>query len=74
MFIVVESGSTKADWVVVNGPESNVFYKTNGINPATQIELLDLYSHPELLSPCQSQICFHQPLLDQNVPKKHSKS
>lgn len=50
MFIVVESGSTKADWVVVNGPESNVFYKTNGINPATQIELLDLHSHPELLS------------------------
>lgn len=49
MFIIVESGSTKADWVVVHDRENTVFYKTAGINPATQIELLDLKLHIELL-------------------------
>ncbi len=49
MFIIVDSGSTKADWVVVHDKDSAVFYKTAGINPATQIELLDLTLHQELL-------------------------
>jgi len=49
MFIIVESGSTKADWVVVHDRDNTVFYKTAGINPATQIELLDLKLHQELL-------------------------
>lgn len=44
MFIIVESGSTKADWVVVLDDDSLLFYTTEGINPATQVDLLDLSS------------------------------
>ena len=49
MFIIVESGSTKADWVVVRSKDDTQFFKTPGINPATQTELLDLTKDPELL-------------------------
>ncbi len=35
MFIIVESGSTKADWVVVRSKDDTQFFKTAGINPAT---------------------------------------
>ena len=36
MFIIVESGSTKADWVAVESPDITRFYSTAGINPSTQ--------------------------------------
>jgi glucosamine kinase len=49
MFIIVESGSTKADWVVVRSKDDTQFFKTQGINPATQTELLDLTSDEALL-------------------------
>ncbi len=49
MFIIVESGSTKADWVVVRGKDDTQFFKTQGINPATQTELLDLSKDTALL-------------------------
>lgn len=35
MFIIVESGSTKADWVIVDSDGSHQMYKTDGINPST---------------------------------------
>lgn len=50
MFIIVESGSTKADWVVVQGKDDTKFFKTQGINPATQTELLDLTKDTALLN------------------------
>ena len=49
MFIIVESGSTKADWVVVRSKDDTQFFKTQGINPATQTELLDLTKDVALL-------------------------
>lgn len=49
MFIIVESGSTKADWVVVRSKDDTQFFKTAGINPATQTELLDLTKDKALL-------------------------
>ena len=49
MFIIVESGSTKADWVIVRDSENFQFFRTEGINPATQVELLDLTNWFELL-------------------------
>lgn len=48
MFIIIESGSTKADWVVVDDSENQRFYRTKGINPSTQIELLDLNEYKDL--------------------------
>ncbi|MBK9253969.1 MAG: hypothetical protein IPM42_00625 [Saprospiraceae bacterium] len=50
MFIIIESGSTKADWVIVHGRDQYTFFTTDGINPATQKELLDLQNYPELLA------------------------
>ncbi|MBC7884680.1 MAG: hypothetical protein H7X99_04355 [Saprospiraceae bacterium] len=49
MFLIVESGSTKADWVVVNDNFTTLFFKTDGINPATQSDLLNLNTQVELL-------------------------
>lgn len=36
MFIIVESGSTKADWVIVEADDKHQFYQSEGINPSTQ--------------------------------------
>ena len=49
MFIIIESGSTKADWVAITGQEQYRSYTTDGINPATQVDLLDLSSYGELM-------------------------
>lgn len=38
MFIIVESGSTKADWVAVEMDGRHQFFKTDGINPSTQVQ------------------------------------
>ena len=38
MFIIVESGSTKADWVIVDSDGSHQMYKTDGINPSTHMQ------------------------------------
>ena len=38
MFIIVESGSTKADWVAVDKDGRHQFFKTDGINPSTQVQ------------------------------------
>lgn len=59
MFIIVESGSTKADWVVVHDGETSVFHKTEGINPATQIELLDLNLYADLLGQIHLASCIY---------------
>jgi glucosamine kinase len=48
MIIVIESGSTKADWVVIESDGSHTITSTEGINPTTQHTLMDLYDHPEL--------------------------
>jgi N-acetylglucosamine kinase-like BadF-type ATPase len=49
MFIIIESGSTKADWVAISGKDQYTFFTTDGINPATQVELLDLANYGELM-------------------------
>ncbi|MBK9736717.1 MAG: hypothetical protein IPO92_17860 [Saprospiraceae bacterium] len=54
MFIIVESGSTKADWVIVRDSKNFQFFKTEGINPATQVDLLDLTDRVELLEHIRS--------------------
>lgn len=59
MFIIVESGSTKADWVVVHDNETTIFHKTEGINPATQIELLDLNIYADLLEQIHLASCIY---------------
>ena len=33
MFFVVESGSTKSDWVLIENKNSQSFYSTMGFNP-----------------------------------------
>lgn len=48
MFIIVESGSTKADWVVVDDALNHRFYQTKGINPSTQMQLPDLNDYGSL--------------------------
>ena len=49
MFIIIESGSTKADWVTINRKDDFNFFVTDGVNPATQKELLDLSNYADLL-------------------------
>ncbi|MCE2789578.1 MAG: hypothetical protein LW630_06650 [Saprospiraceae bacterium] len=49
MFIIVESGSTKADWVVVENDGNLRQYKTEGVNPATQTSFFLLSDQPSLL-------------------------
>jgi len=49
MFVIVESGSTKADWVFVENAETQHFYKTNGINPSTQLVFPDMEEFPEII-------------------------
>jgi N-acetylglucosamine kinase-like BadF-type ATPase len=48
MLIIVESGSTKADWVAVDSNFAPHFFKTEGINPAIQKEFPDLSIEPLL--------------------------
>ncbi|MBK8518620.1 MAG: hypothetical protein IPL55_20750 [Saprospiraceae bacterium] len=48
MFIIVESGSTKADWVVVDDAENKRFYSSLGVNPSTQIDFEDLSEYKGL--------------------------
>lgn len=50
MFIIIESGSTKADWVTITDKDNLKFHVTDGINPATQKELLDLSKYADLLN------------------------
>ena len=33
MIFIIESGSTKSDWVLVNSKSKQTFYKTIGFNP-----------------------------------------
>jgi glucosamine kinase len=35
-FLIVESGSTKTDWVLISGKKKPIFYKSDGINPYLQ--------------------------------------
>jgi glucosamine kinase len=46
--ILVESGSTKADWVILDNDIAPLFITTAGINPSTHPTLLDLKEFPEL--------------------------
>jgi glucosamine kinase len=48
MFFLVESGSTKADWLYVGTDGSIQQFQTEGVNPATQQNLLDLHQYPEI--------------------------
>ena len=50
MFIIVESGSTKADWVVVRNKDDIRFFKTEGVNPSTQTYFVNLENEADLLS------------------------
>ncbi|MBK8626126.1 MAG: ATPase [Saprospiraceae bacterium] len=49
MFLIVESGSTKADWVAILPSGETHFFKTTGINPATQSIYYDLNKDEGLL-------------------------
>ena len=48
MFFLVESGSTKADWIYVGADGRSQQFQTEGINPATQKELLNIENYPEI--------------------------
>jgi len=50
MFLIVESGSTKADWVEVDSSGETRMHKTVGINPTTQDVLLNFEQNEPLLS------------------------
>jgi N-acetylglucosamine kinase-like BadF-type ATPase len=54
MFILVDSGSTKADWVIVQSRTEWKLYKTEGINPSTHSELLNLEDHKLLMNAMQT--------------------
>jgi N-acetylglucosamine kinase-like BadF-type ATPase len=59
MFLIVESGSTKADWVAVKPSGDASFYHTRGLNPATQNSFFDLKQDEKLLeSIIQAQFIF----------------
>jgi glucosamine kinase len=49
MFLIVESGSTKADWVAVTSSGDTQFFETEGINPATQSTFFHINEHKPLL-------------------------
>jgi glucosamine kinase len=57
MFIVVDSGSSKADWAIVTDDGKTNIITTSGINPSTQKDLLDLSKDAELSIAIQS--CKH---------------
>ncbi len=61
MFIIVESGSTKADWVVVEPDGGERQYTTEGLNPATQNQFFQLNDHHNLVKDIQNaeQIYFY---------------
>lgn len=50
MFLIVESGSTKADWVEVEPSGETRLHKTLGINPTTQDVLLNFQQNETLAS------------------------
>jgi glucosamine kinase len=50
MFIVVDSGSTKADWAIIDGEKDIIIISTNGINPSTQSDLDPLLDKEALLN------------------------
>lgn len=50
MFLIIESGSTKADWVAVMPSGDTHFFKTSGINPATQNDFPTLTDEDTLLN------------------------
>ncbi|MFZ1751944.1 MAG: hypothetical protein WAU01_17245 [Saprospiraceae bacterium] len=59
MFIVVESGSTKADWVIVHPSGNHQLIKTEGINPSTQAVFFDIITNPELQDAlCKSEALY----------------
>jgi N-acetylglucosamine kinase-like BadF-type ATPase len=48
MFIVVDSGSTKADWAIIGDDDKVNIVSTPGINPSTQDELLSMEEYPAI--------------------------
>ncbi len=56
MFIVVDSGSTKADWAIVDDDGEVVIISTQGINPSTQHVLIPLENYPDLLAYIRSTL------------------
>lgn len=54
MLIIVESGSTKTDWVVISDSGSEVCYHTDGINPAVNRQFPDLSEMSGLVSDFRS--------------------
>jgi len=50
MFVIVESGSSKTDWVIVRDDDTLVFFETAGINPTLQYQFINLSEEQNLVS------------------------
>lgn len=50
MFVIIESGSTKAEWAVVSDCGKTNSFVTEGINPSTQTTFTDLQNQTDVLS------------------------
>lgn len=50
MLVIVESGSSKTDWVIVHDDNTLVFFETSGINPTIQYQFINLNVEQNLVS------------------------
>lgn len=54
MILIVESGSTKADWVFINADQTTFTFSTHGLNPTTHFSTGSIGEHKDLIEHLKS--------------------
>jgi len=53
MYFIIESGSTKSDWVIVDNKNNQSFFSTMGFNPyfhSTELIASELRKHQDIMN------------------------